>query len=65
MSIRESGLDQPLLAWCPISISKCVSNLHLGNLDNSIMEKNQGEMCFNFLDDLCATWGINNELSAT
>ena len=43
MSIRESGLDQPLLTQYPISISKCVSNWYPGNLDNSVMEKKQGE----------------------
>ena len=41
MSIRELGLDQPLLTQYPISISKCLSNPYLGNLDNSIMEKNK------------------------
>ena len=55
MGIREFGLDQPLLTWYPISISKFVSNPYLGNLDNSVREK--------FLDDLCVIWGINNELS--
>ena len=48
MSIRESGLDQPVLTWYPISVIKCVSNLYPGNLDNSIMENKQGEMCFFF-----------------
>ena len=62
MSIRELGLDQPLLTWYPISISECVSNLYLENLDNSIMDKKQSETCFHFLDDLCAKWGIHNEL---
>ena len=62
MSIMELGLDQVLLTGYPISIRKCVSNPYLGNLDNNIMEKKQGEMCFHFLDDLCAKWGINNEL---
>ena len=44
MGIRESGLYQPLLTQYPISVSKCVSNQYPGNLDNSIMEKKQGEM---------------------
>ena len=61
---RESGLGWPLLTWCPISVSKCVSNLYLSNLDNSVIEKKQSEMCFHFLDDLCAKWCINKELSA-
>ena len=63
MSIRELELDQPLLTEYPISISECVSIQYLGILDNSIMEKKQGVMCFHFLDDLCVKWGINNELS--
>ena len=63
MSIRELGLGQPVLTWYPISVSKCVSNLYPDNLDNSVMEKKQGETCFHFLDDLCAKWGVNNELS--
>ena len=62
MNIRESGLDQPLLTWYPISISKCVSSLYLGNLDNTVIEKKQGEMCFQFLYDLSAKWGVNNKL---
>ena len=52
------GLDQPVLTQYPISVSKCVSNPYLGNLDNSVMENKQGETCFYFLDDLCAKWGI-------
>ena len=62
MSIRESGLDQPLLTWYPISVSKCVSNPYPDNLDNSVMEKKQVEICFHFLDELSVKWGINNEI---
>ena len=29
------------------------------------MEKKQGEMCFHFMDDLCAKLGVYNKLSAT
>ena len=63
MCIRELVLDQPLLTQYPISISKCVSNPYLGNMDNNIIEKKQGETCFYFLGDLCAKWSKNNELS--
>ena len=63
MSIRVSGLAQPLLTWCPISGSNCVTNIYPGNLDNSIMDNKQGEMCLYLLDDLCAKLGVNNELS--
>ena len=52
---KEFGLGQPLLTWYAVSISKCVSNLYLGNLDNSVMQKKQGEMCFHFTVDLYAT----------
>ena len=62
MNIRELGLDQPVLTQYPIRVSKCMLNPYLGNLDNSIMEKKQGQTCFHFLDDLCAKWGVNNEL---
>ena len=65
MRISKLRLDQPLLTQYPISISECVSNLYLGNLDSSVMVKKQGEMGLHFLDDLCAKWGIDNELSAT
>ena len=58
MDIKELGLDQPLLTQYPISISKCVSNLNLGNLYNSIIEEKQSDTCFHFLDDLCAIYGV-------
>ena len=64
MSRRESGIDQPVLSQYPISVSKCASNPYLGNLDNSIMEKKQGETFFiHFLYYLCVKWDVNNELS--
>ena len=59
---KESELGQRLLTQYPISVSKCVSNLYLGTLDNSVMEKKQGEMYFHFTVDLSAKWDINNEL---
>ena len=39
----------------------CV-NPHPGNLDNSIMEKKEGEMCFYFPVEFCVTWSGNNKL---
>ena len=54
MAIRELGLDQPLLTQYPILMGECVSSPYPANLDNSVMEKNQDEMSFHFLDDLFA-----------
>ena len=62
MGIRELELDQPPLTWYLISVNKCVSNPYMGNLDNSITKKKQGEMCFHFLGDLFAKGNIENEL---
>ena len=49
MGEKELGLGQPLLTWYQISVSKCVSDPYPANLDNSVMEKNQCEMCFFFI----------------
>ena len=61
MSIKELELDQPLLTWYPISISKCVSNPYPENLDNSVMEK-KIEARFLFLIEFSAKWSGNNKL---
>ena len=42
------GVMATFVTQYPVSVNKCVSDQYQGNLDNSIMEKNQGEMCFSF-----------------
>ena len=60
---RDIEIRPTLVNLVLIRCSNCVSNPYLGNVDNSIMDNKQGEMCFYFLDYLCAKWSINNELS--
>ena len=44
---KETGV-RAASANSVFSVSECVSNPNLGNLDNSVIDKKQGETCFHF-----------------